>query len=109
MRLIVSYRGFPLYNHNKYIANILKVKVKFMLKIKITTPSILPRFPTTSEKQLDLVNPVLTNTWHTFNSQFYQQTDDVAMRARASLTTAKIYIDAHERTATSTVLDPSKV
>ena len=109
MRLIVSYRGFPLYNRNKYIANILKVKVKFMLKMKITTPSILPRFPTTSEKQLDLVNPVLTNTWHTFNSQFYQQTDDVAMRARASLTTAKIYIDAHERTATSTVLDPSKV
>ena len=28
---------------------------------------------------------------------------------QASLTTAKIYIDAHERTAISTVLDPSKV
>ena len=49
MRLIVSYSGFPLYNHNKYIANILKVKVKFVLKMKITTPRILPRFPTTSE------------------------------------------------------------
>ena len=31
------------------------------------------------------------------------------MTAQASLTTAKIYIDAHERTAISAVLDPSKV
>ena len=31
------------------------------------------------DKFLDLVHLVLTTTWHTFNSQFYQQTDDVAM------------------------------
>ena len=41
IRPIVSYSGSPLYNLNKYIAN--------MLKMKITMPRILPRFPTTSE------------------------------------------------------------
>ena len=43
IRPIVSYSGSPLYNLNKYIANIL------MLKMKITTPRTLPSFPTTSE------------------------------------------------------------
>ena len=42
---IVSYSGSSLYNLKKNIANILKA----MLKMKITTPRILPRFPTTSE------------------------------------------------------------
>ena len=40
---IVSYNSSPLYNFNKYIANIKKTYVK------ITAPRILPRFPTTSE------------------------------------------------------------
>ena len=31
------------------------------------------------DKFLDLVHLVLTTTWYTFNSQFYQQTDGVAM------------------------------
>ena len=31
-----------------------------------------------------LVNLVLTTTWYTFNSQFYQQADDVEMRGPAS-------------------------
>ena len=44
------------------------------------------------DKFLDLVNLVLTTTWYTFNSQFYQQTDDVAMRGPASSTTAEIYM-----------------
>ena len=41
IRPIVSYSGSLLYNLNKYIAN--------MLKMKITMPRILKRFPTTSE------------------------------------------------------------
>ena len=41
IRPIVSYSGSPLYNLNKYIAN--------MLKMKITMPRILKRFPTTSK------------------------------------------------------------
>ena len=31
------------------------------------------------DKFLDLVHLVLTTTWYTFNSQFYQQTDGVTM------------------------------
>ena len=31
------------------------------------------------DKFLDLVHLVLTTTWYTFNSQFYQQTDGFAM------------------------------
>ena len=63
----------------------------------------------TQDKFLDLVNLVLTTNWHTFNSQFYQQTDGVAMRGPASSTTAEIYVRAHERTAISKALHPPKV
>ena len=108
---------FPLYNLNKYMANILKAE---MSKMKIRTPRILPfsnyirnvpieddeimvSFDVTSfytntpiidmlniikdyvnnddkftrtavipqKKFIDLVHPVLTTTWYTFNSQFY--------------------------------------
>ena len=41
------------------------------------------------DKFLDLVHLVLTTTWYTFNSQFYQQTDGVAMGGPASSTTAE--------------------
>ena len=34
------------------------------------------------DKFLDLVHLVLTTTWYTFNSQFYQHTDGVAMEAQ---------------------------
>ena len=61
------------------------------------------------DKFLDLVNLVLTTTWYTFNSQFYQQTDGVAMGGAASSTTAEIYMQAHESTAISTALHPPKV
>ena len=37
--------GSPLYNLNKYIANLLK----FMSRTEIIIPRILPRFPTKSE------------------------------------------------------------
>ena len=61
------------------------------------------------EKFLDLVNLVLTTTWYTFNSQFYQQTDGVAMGCPASSTTAEIYMQGHESTAISMALHPPKV
>ena len=44
------------------------------------------------DKFLDLVHLVLTTTWYTFNSQFYQKTDDVAMGGPASSTTAEILL-----------------
>ena len=61
------------------------------------------------DKFLDLVNLVLTTTWYTFNSQFYQQTDGVALGGPVSSTTAEIYKQAHESTAISTALHPPKV
>ena len=33
--------------------------------------------------------------WYTFNSPFYQQTDDIAMGRQASSTTKEIYIQTH--------------
>ena len=61
------------------------------------------------DKFLDLVHLVLTTTWYTFDSQFYQQTDGVAMGDPASSTTAEIYMQAYERTAITTALHPPKV
>ena len=61
------------------------------------------------DKFLDLVNLVLTTTWYTFNSQFYQQTDGVAMESPASSTAAEIYMQSHECSAISTTLHPPKV
>ena len=61
------------------------------------------------DKFLDLVHLVLTTTWYTFNSQFYQQTDGVAMGGSASSTTAEINMLAYERTALTTALHPPKV
>ena len=58
---------------------------------------------------LDLVNLALTTTWYTFNSQFYQQTDGVAIGGPASSTTAETSMQAHERTAISTALHTPKV
>ena len=61
------------------------------------------------DRFFDLVHLVLITTWYTYNSQFYQQTDGVAMGGPASSTTAEIYIQAYERTAITTALHPLKV
>ena len=61
------------------------------------------------DRFFDLFHRVLITTWYTYNSQFYQQTDGVAMGGPASSTTAEIYIQAYERTAITTVLHPPKV
>ena len=63
----------------------------------------------TQDKFLDLVHLVLTTTWHTFNSQFYQQTDGVAMGGPSSSATAEIYMQAYECTAITTALQPPRV
>ena len=52
-------------------------------------------------KFLDPVHLVLTTTWYTFNSQFYQKTDGAVMGSPASSTTAEIYMQACECTALS--------
>ena len=64
---------------------------------------------TPQEKFLDLVHLVLTTTWYTFNSQFYQQTDGVTMGGPASSTTAEICMQAYERIAITIALHSPKV
>ena len=61
------------------------------------------------DKFLDLVSLVLATAWYTFNSQFYQETDGIAMGGSTSSTAAEIYMQAHERTAISMALHPPKV
>ena len=61
------------------------------------------------DKFLDLVHLVLTTTWYTFNSPFYQQTDGVAMGDLVSSTTAEIYMQAYECKAITMALQPPKV
>ena len=41
-------------------------------------------------------NLVLKATWYIFNSQFYKQTDGVAMEGPRSSITAEIYMQAHQ-------------
>ena len=64
---------------------------------------------TPQDKFLGLVHLVLTTIWYNFISQFYQQTDGVAMGGLASSTTAEIYMQAYECTAITTALHPPKV
>ena len=140
IRLVVSYRGSPLYNLKKYIVNILKGYVKdennnaknsttfsnYIRNVPIEDDEIMVSFDVTSlytnipiidtlniikdyfnnddqftrktaipqDKLLDLVHLVLTTTWYTFNSQFYQQTDSLVMGGPASSTIAEIYMQA---------------
>ena len=154
IRPIVSYSGSPLYNLNKYKANILKAYVrdennaknstmfsKYIRNVPIEDDEIMVSFDVTSlytnisiidtlniikdyvnnddqftrktaipqDKFLDLVHLVLTTAWYIFNSQFYQQTDGVAIGGPASSTTAEIYMQAYERIVITTALHPPKV
>ena len=70
--------------------------------------TIIRKKAISQNKFLDLVHLVSTTTWYSFNSQFYQQTDDIATGGPASSTTAEIYMQAYERTAISTALQPPK-
>ena len=143
IRPIVSYSGSPLYNLNKYIANILKAYVRdennnaknsttfsnYIRNVPIEDDEIMVSFDVTSlytnipiidtlniikdyvnnndqftrkmtipqDKFLALVHLVLTTAWYTFNFQFYQQTDGLAMGGPASSTTAEIYMQVYER------------
>ena len=51
------------------------------------------------DRFLDLVHLILRTTWYTFNSQFYQQTEGVAMADTESSTTVEIYMQAYESAA----------
>ena len=61
---------------------------------KCTRKTAIPQ-----DKFLDLVHLILRTTWYTFNSQFYQQTEGVAMADTESSTTVEIYMQAYESAA----------
>ena len=71
---------------------------------QFTWKTVIPQ-----DKFRDLVHLVLATTSYTFNSQFCQQTDGVAMRGPAFSTRAELYMQAYERTAINTSLHPPKV
>ena len=66
---------------------------------RFTKKTALPQ-----DKFCDLIDLVLKVFWNTFNSQFYQQVDGVAMGGAASLATTEMYV----QTAISTPLQPPK-
>ena len=66
---------------------------------QFTKKTVIPQ-----SKFFDLVNLVLTTTWYSFNSQFYQQTDGVAMGGSESSFTAEIIMQTHENIAISATL-----
>ena len=65
--------------------NILIIDMLNIIKDYISNDDQFTRKTAISQdKFFDLVNLNLTTTWYTFNSQFYQQVDSVAMGAPAS-------------------------
>ena len=61
----------------------------------------------TNIPKIDTLN-IIKDYVNIFNSQFYQQTDGVAVRGPAFSITAEIYMQAHEGTAISTAIHPRK-
>ena len=88
-KIMVSFDATSLYT-NIPIIDMLDIIKDYVNDDQFTRKMAIPQ-----DKFLDLVNLVLTTTWYTFNSQFYQQTDGVAMGVPASSTTAEIYMQAH--------------
>ena len=81
---ITLYTNFPIIDMLNIINDYVHNDDQFTRKTDIT-----------QDKFLDLVNLVFTSAWYTFNSQFSQQSDDLAMVEPASSTTSKIYMQAH--------------
>ena len=101
---MVSFDATSLYTNIAIIDTLNIIKDSVNNDDQFTGKTVIPQ-----DKFLDLVHLVLTTTWYTFNSQFYQQTDSVDMGGPTSSTTAEIYMQAYERTVITTALHPPKV
>ena len=102
--IMVSLDVISLYTNIPIIDTLNKRKNYVNNADQFTSKTAIPQ-----DKFLDLVHLVLATTWYTFKSQFYQQTDGVAMGGPASSTTTEIYMKAYKRTAIITALHPPKV
>ena len=67
---------------------------------------IIRKLAILQDKFPDLLYLVLTTTWYTFNSQFYQQIDSVTKGGITFSTTAEIYTQTYEQIAISTTPYP---
>ena len=101
--IMVSFDVTSLYTNIPIIDTLNIIKDYANNDDQFTTKTATPQ-----DEFLDLASLVLTTTWYTFNSQFYQ-TDVVAMEGPASSTTAEIYTQTHERTAISTEPQAPKI
>ena len=71
---MVSFDVTSLYTNIPIIDALNIIKDYFNNDYQFTRKMAIPQ-----DKFVDLVHLVLRTTWYTFNSQFYQQTDAVAM------------------------------
>ena len=102
--IMVSFDVTSLYTNIPIIDTLNIIKDYVNNDDQFTRKTTIPR-----DRFLDLVHLVVITTWYTFNSQFYEQTDRVAVKGPASSTTAEIYMQAYERTAITTALNLLKV
>ena len=73
-KIMVSFDVTSLYTNILVIDTLNIIKDYINNDDQFTRKTALPQ-----DKFFNLANLVLTTTWHTFNSQFYQETDGVAM------------------------------
>ena len=100
---MISFEVTSLYTNIRIIDTLNIIKDYVNNDDQYTSKTAIPQ-----DRFLDLVHLVLTTTWFTFNSQFYQQTDDVTMGGPASSTTAEIYMRAYEHITITSALHPPK-
>ena len=81
-KIMVTFSVTSLYTNIPIIDTLNIIKNNDNNDDHFTTKTAIPL-----NKFLDLDNLVLTTTWYTRNSHFYQQTDGVTMGGPASLTT----------------------
>ena len=87
---MVPFYVTSLYTNILIIDTLNKIKDYVNNDDKCTRKTAIPQ-----DKFLDLVHLILTTTWYTFNSPFYQQTDGVAMAGSESSTTVEIYMQTY--------------
>ena len=102
--IVVSFDVISLYTNIPRIDSLNIIKNYVNNDDQFTRKTAIPQ-----DKFLDLVHLVLTTSWYTFNSQFCQKPDGLAMGGPASSTTAEIYLQSYDRSAITTVIDPPKV
>ena len=103
-KIMVSFDVTSLYTNIPIIATVNIIKDYVNNDDQFTRKTAIPQ-----DKFLDLIHLVLKTTWYTFNYQFYQQADGIAMGGPASSTIAEIYMQGYECIAITTSLHPPKV